>query len=32
MYGLQTTYLDEGTQFLNLNKDPASYKGEFSCL
>lgn len=32
MFGLPTAYLDEGTQFLNLNKDSANYKQEFSYL
>lgn len=29
MFGLPTAYLSEGIQFLNLNKDPASYNQEF---
>jgi len=32
MFGFPTAYLDEGTQFLNLNKDSANYKREFSYL
>lgn len=32
MLGLPKAYLDEGTQFLNLNKDSANHKQEFSCL